>query len=60
MPRERMPLSQIDCVYDCVYICVTTLPLQEHSVATSLGRKNRLRGGFFISGSALSGRGVAG
>lgn len=28
----------------------TTLPLQEHSVATGLGRKNRPRGGFFISG----------
>lgn len=60
MLRKKMLLSQIDGQADCTYICITTLPLQEHSVATSLGRKNRLRGGFFISGSVLSVRGVAG
>lgn len=60
MLLEKMLLSQIDGRTDCTYIYITTLPLQEHSVATSLGRKNRLRGGFFISGSALSGRSVAG
>lgn len=37
----------------------TTLPLQAHSVATRLGRKNRPQGGFFISGSAWRLAGVA-
>ncbi|OOE46415.1 hypothetical protein BZG10_13930 [Salinivibrio kushneri] len=60
MLREKILLSQIDGREDCTYTCITTLPLQEHSVATSLGRKNRPRGGFFISGFALSGRSAVG
>ena len=60
MLREKMLLSQIDGRTDYTYIYITTLPLQEHSVATNLGRKNRLHGGFFISGSVLSVRSVAG
>ena len=44
-------ISQLDIRAVIASICLTTHPLRDHSVGYCLGRKNRLTGGFFISGT---------